>query len=158
MIATFVLTLRIAMAIALFSFLGWALFTLWRDLGQQTNILTARKTPVIFLDIFSNSDLISQKRFAENEVVIGRDKNCALVLGDEAISAQHAHLTYHHGQWWLADMNSTNGTFLNREKITGATVLTSGDEIKCGETLLRVRIGREDTPTPAQSLESGGPT
>ena len=158
MIATIVLTLRIAMAIALFSFLGWALFTLWRDLGHQVNILTARKTPIIFLDIFSNSDLISQKRFADNEVLIGRDKNCALVLGDEAISAQHAHLTYHHGQWWLADLNSTNGTFLNREKITVATVLTSGDEIKCGETLLRIRIGLDDSPISTPQLETGGPT
>ena len=157
MIATLVLALRIAMAIALFSFLGWALFTLWRDLGQQAGTLSTRKTPVIFLDVLYNSETATQKRFADNEVLIGRDKNCALIVADEAVSAQHAHLTHHHGQWWLADLNSTNGTFLNREKITVATVLTSGDEFKCGETLFRVRIGLEDSPISAPQPETGGP-
>ena len=156
MIATLVLALRIAMAIALFSFLGWALFTLWRDIRQQANTLSARRTPIIFIDVQSNSETIAQKRFTENEVLIGRDKNCALIVADEAVSAQHAHLTYHHGQWWLADMNSKNGTFLNSEKIAVATVLTSGDEFKCGGMLFRVRIGLEDASIPAQQLETGG--
>ena len=158
MIATIVLTLRIAMTIALFSFLGWALYTLWRDLRQQANTISARKTPSLTLDITTGSAKTLQRRFSENEIVIGRDKNCNLPVTDEAVSAQHAHLTFHHGQWWLTDLNSTNGTFLNREKIAGATVLTSGDEFKCGNSVFQVGIGFDSPPSTTQQLETGGPS
>jgi len=156
MIATVVLTLRIAMAIALFSFLGWALLTLWRDLRQQADSLAASKTPTIHLEVVHGQDGTIQNRFTESAIVIGRDKNCDLSLTDEAISAQHAHILFHHGQWWLEDLQSTNGTFLNSEKITIPTVLITGDEFKCGDTLFRVHIAFDSQPSPSQKLEVGG--
>ena len=156
MIATVVLALRIAMAIALFSFLGWALLTLWQELRQQANTLATLKTPIINLDVVSGQDKTTQNRFTENEIIIGRDKNCDLPVTDEAVSAHHAHITFHHGQWWLEDLSSTNGTFLNNEKIISPNVLTTGDEFKCGDTLFRVRIGFDHQPSPAGQLESGG--
>jgi pSer/pThr/pTyr-binding forkhead associated (FHA) protein len=145
MIATVVLTLRIAMAIALFSFLGWALLTLWRDLKQQANSLATSKIPTINLEVVSGQDESIQSRFIESAITIGRDKNCDLALADDKISARHAHILYHHGQWWLEDLHSTNGTFLNREKILIPTVLTTGDEFQCGDTRFRVRIGFDGT-------------
>jgi pSer/pThr/pTyr-binding forkhead associated (FHA) protein len=156
MIATVVLTLRIAMAIALFSFLGWALLTLWRDLKQQANSLATSKIPTINLEVISGQDGTVLSRFAESAITIGRDKSCNLPLADERISAQHAHILFHHGQWWLEDLHSTNGTFLNKEKILIPTVLITGDEFKCGDTLFRVRIGFDNQPSPAPKLESGG--
>lgn len=158
MIATVVLALRIAMAIALFSFLGWALLTLWQDLRHQANTLATLKTPIINLEVVTGQEKTVQNRFTENEIVIGRDKNCDLPVMDEAVSAHHAHITFHHRQWWLEDLNSTNGTFLNREKIITPNVLTTGDEFKCGDTLFRVRIGLDSQPSTAQQLDSGGPT
>jgi len=158
MIATVVLTLRIAMAIALFTFLGWALLTLWQELRQQANNLASLKTPIINLEVVIGQDKTVPNRFSENEIVIGRDKNCNLPVTDETVSAHHAHIIFHHGQWWLEDLNSTNGTFLNREKIIIPTVLITGDEFKCGDTLFRVRIGLDNQPSPMQQIESGGPT
>ncbi len=157
MIATFVLTLRIAMAIALFTFLGWAFFTLWQDLRHQANKLATLKIPTINLEMLSGQEEIFQNRFSENEIVIGRDKNCDLHVPDERVSAHHAHITFHHGQWWLEDLNSTNGTFLNREKIIIPTVLITGDEIQCGDTLFRVRIGYDPQPSAVPKTESGDP-
>jgi pSer/pThr/pTyr-binding forkhead associated (FHA) protein len=156
MIATVVLTLRIAMAIALFSFLGWALLTLWRDLKQQADSLATTKIPTIHLEVIHGLDGSTQSRFADSAIVIGRDKQCDLSLADEAVSAQHAHVLFHHGHWWLEDLQSTNGTFLNHEKITIPTVLITGDEFKCGDTLFRVRIGIDDQPSSSPKLESGG--
>jgi pSer/pThr/pTyr-binding forkhead associated (FHA) protein len=158
MIATVVLALRIAMAIALYSFLGWALLTLWQELKQQANILASQKTPGINLDVITGQDQITQKRFAENEIVIGRDKNCDLPLSDDAISAHHAHITYHHGQWWLEDLNSMNGTFLNREQLHVPAVITTGDEFKCGDTVFHVRIETDDILSPTKELQTGGPS
>jgi pSer/pThr/pTyr-binding forkhead associated (FHA) protein len=156
MIATVVLTLRIAMALALFWFLGWALLTLWRDLRQQANSLAAARIPLINLEVVSGQDGVVQNRSIETAIVIGRDKHCDLPLSDERVSAQHAHILFHHGHWWLEDLDSTNGTFLNKEKILIPTVLTSGDEFKCGNTLFRVRIGTDSQSPPAQKLELGG--
>jgi pSer/pThr/pTyr-binding forkhead associated (FHA) protein len=76
---------------------------------------------------------------------------------DEAMSAHHARISYHHTQWWLEDLNSTNGTFLNRDQVSVPTVIISGDEIKCGNTLLTIRIdAAEETPSPAKKLGTGG--
>ena len=158
MIATVVLALRIAMAIALYAFLGWALLILWQELKQQANILASQKTPGINLDVITGQDQTIQKRFAENEILIGRDKNCDLPLTDDAISAHHARMTYHHGQWWLEDLNSSNGTFLNREKLNTPAVITTGDEFKCGDTVFRVRIEADDILSPTKELQTGGPS
>jgi pSer/pThr/pTyr-binding forkhead associated (FHA) protein len=49
-------------------------------------------------------------------------------------------LSYHHNQWWLEDLGSTNGTLLNQEKLTIPTVVISGDEFRCGETRFTITL------------------
>jgi pSer/pThr/pTyr-binding forkhead associated (FHA) protein len=72
--------------------------------------------------------------------MIGRDTKCDLSMMDEALSAHHARLSHHHGQWWLEDLNSTNGTFLNREKLTTPAVVITGDHFKCGNTVFSIHV------------------
>src|SRR5215212_4317176 len=152
MIATLVLALRFALAIALYAFLGWALWTLWQELNQQGKKLASRKQPGITLYINVENDNQSLRQFSQSEITIGRDTNCDLSMIDEALSAHHARITFHHGQWWLEDLHSTNGTFLNREKLTTPAVLISGDEFKCGNTDFGIRIDAEDKLSPTQKL------
>jgi pSer/pThr/pTyr-binding forkhead associated (FHA) protein len=83
------------------------------------------------------------RRFSQPEVMIGRDPKCDLSMTDEALSAHHARLTHHHGQWWLEDLNSTNGTFLNHEILKTPAVVISGDKFKCGNTIFSIQV--EDT-------------
>jgi pSer/pThr/pTyr-binding forkhead associated (FHA) protein len=61
-------------------------------------------------------------------------------LEDAAASARHARLSYHHNQWWLEDLGSTNGTLLNQEKLALPTVVISGDEFRCGETRFTITL------------------
>jgi len=128
------LILRLLLALALFAFLGYVLWTLWKDLKQQDEVLASRRLPPILVSLADGS----QRRFSTPEVVIGRDPACELALEDPTVSNQHARLSYHHGQWWLEDLHSTNGTFLNGAEVTAPLVVTSGDVALCGQVELRL--------------------
>ena len=152
MIASVDLALRLILAIALYSFLGWALLTLWQELKQQANRLSIQKQPGITIETKLGQDKVSQSHFTQNEVMIGRDSNCDLAVRDEALSARHARIIFHHGQWWLEDLNSTNGTFLNREKLAVPAVVITGDEFKCGNTFFNIRISLDDKLFPVKKF------
>ena len=143
MIATVVLALRFALAIALYAFLGWAFYTLLQELRQQGNKLSTQKKPGITIFVNIERKRESQRSFSQTEIMIGRDTHCDLSVMDEALSAHHARITYHHGQWWLEDLNSRNGTYLNRQQLSTPAVIISGDQFKCGNTLFDVRVDAE---------------
>ena len=144
MIATLVLLLRLTLAIALYAFLGWALWNLLREFKQQGDKLATRKQPGISLNIKVDQGPESVRQFTQPQIMIGRDTKCDLSMMDEALSAHHARLTHHHGQWWLEDLNSTNGTFLNREKLTTPAVVITGDHFKCGNTVFTIQVEDSD--------------
>jgi pSer/pThr/pTyr-binding forkhead associated (FHA) protein len=144
MIAPFVLLLRILLAIALYAFLGWALWNLLREFIQQGERLATQKKPAITLTIKMDQGPESKRQFTQPQVLIGRDTKCDVSILDESLSAHHARLTHHHGQWWLEDLNSTNGTFLNREKLTTPAVVITGDHFKCGKTQFNLQVEDRD--------------
>lgn len=148
MTATVVLILRLLLAIALYAFLGWAFWTLLQDFKRQGDKLAVQKKPAITLHIRIERGRENVQRFLQPEVVIGRDPNCDLALMDEALSAHHARLAHHHGQWWLEDLNSTNGTFLNRERLTTSAVVITGDQFKCGNTVFGIQVEESDGLSP----------
>lgn len=151
MTATIVLILRLLLAITLYAFLGWALWTLLQDFKQQGDKLAVQKKPAIALHIRIDRGKENVRRFLQPEIVIGRDPNCDLAIMDEALSAHHARLAHHHGQWWLEDLNSTNGTFLNREKLTTSAVVITGDQVKCGNTVFGIQVEESDGLSPVKA-------
>jgi pSer/pThr/pTyr-binding forkhead associated (FHA) protein len=132
------LFLRLLLTLSLFAFMIWAVLGLWKDLKLQSSLLIARKIPPISLIIQSDNNSPQIFNYTQAEIIIGRDPACECSLLDDAVSSQHARLSYHHAQWWLEDFNSTNGTKLNNEPLTTATVIISGDKINCGHTSLTV--------------------
>lgn len=73
------------------------------------------------------------------EVHIGRSAQCELVLNDDFISAMHAILRQRSdGSWVLTDAGSTNGTFVNTEKISEPTKVDQSDTIRIGDVQLRL--------------------
>ena len=133
------LVLRFGLAIFLYLFLGWALFTLWRDLKHQKEIAAAYQIPPIGVEVQIGNESWTHQ-FSRHEISIGRDPACECPLNSETVSANHTRLSYHHNQWWVEDMDSTNGTLLNGELITEATVITHGDQIRCGEAILKLKL------------------
>lgn len=153
MSAPIILALRLVMAFALYGFLGWALLVLWRDVQKQSAALANRRVPGISLSIRHGRNAPIMKSFVQPEITVGRDPGCDIPLKDDAVSTRHAQLTYHHGQWWLGDLTSTNGTTLNKIALNMPTVLTSGDEIQCGATRLIVNLSTDTLVSPTQKLE-----
>jgi pSer/pThr/pTyr-binding forkhead associated (FHA) protein len=144
MTAVVVLVLRIALALALYLFLGWTLFNLWRDLKQQGEILASQRKPGINIVAVLEDNREIRNRFFQTEITIGRDPNCDFPIMDEAVSAHHARVSFHHSQWWLEDLNSTNGTFIGKNKVALPTVLIPGDQFKCGNTGFTVQMEVSD--------------
>ncbi len=139
------LILRLLIAALLYAFLGWALYTIWRDLQQQSQALAARQAPpfslVLKSDAVPGTEDTQPHSFAKTEIVLGRSPTCDLTLDDKTISARHARCAYHHGQWWLEDLGSTNGTFINGEVVETSVVITDGDALRLGSVVVTVKIG-----------------
>ena len=140
MSAIIILTLRIALAITLYAFVVSALLILWRDLKRQSKGVISTVVPKII--ITTREDGTSESyEFTLSEVTIGRDPNSSCRLEDNSISAQHARLNYNQTQWWVEDLGSTNGTFLNQEPVTTPQIITSGDNLRCGRIVFQIQIG-----------------
>jgi len=134
------LILRIAFTIGLFAFLGWSLWIIWRDLKRQSSTIDLRQPPLLILQRENNGDPQS-RRFLVPEVLIGRDPFCDCIISDTTVSSQHSRLAFRQGHWWVEDLGSTNGTFLNQEQVISPVVITNGDQLRCGQVILRIMIG-----------------
>src|SRR3954454_19911780 len=85
----------------------------------------------------------------DNELVIGRSTpGLGSLGGDSEISRVHARI-YHDpsGQLMVEDLGSTNGTFVNGNRIAGATPLRSGDQVRVGQTTMSVAGGAAEGAT-----------
>jgi serine phosphatase RsbU (regulator of sigma subunit)/pSer/pThr/pTyr-binding forkhead associated (FHA) protein len=76
-------------------------------------------------------------QIGEGETVLGRHPACTIQLDSNTISRRHAQVTKVNGQYFVEDLGSGNGTFVNGKQITGKTQLHHDDRIKLGPVLLR---------------------
>ncbi len=140
--AILLFALRLLMVLALYGFLAWALFTLWRDLRKEAEQVRSKQVPPIQISLES-ADQRESKRFSQPKIGIGRHPSNQWVLEHETVSSRHARLIFHHGQWWLEDLDSRNGTFLNDERVSEAMVLTNEDKIRFGQSRTEISLADE---------------
>jgi hypothetical protein len=76
---------------------------------------------------------------ADQQITIGRATDATLVLSDDYASSRHARLFPQDGQWIVEDLGSTNGTYLDRQKVTQPTPVPAGVPIRIGKTVLELR-------------------
>ncbi len=72
-------------------------------------------------------------------VTIGRAPESTLVLTDDYASSHHARLVPRDGQWHVEDLGSTNGTYLDKTKVTRPTPVPPGAKVRIGKTVLELR-------------------
>jgi hypothetical protein len=76
---------------------------------------------------------------SDQQITIGRSNDATLVLNDDYASTRHARLFPQDGQWIVEDLGSTNGTYLDRQKVTQPTPVPPGVPIRIGKTVLELR-------------------
>ena len=75
----------------------------------------------------------------EQPIMIGRANDSTLVLTDDYASTRHARLVSRDGDWYVEDLGSTNGTYLDRTKVATPTLVPAGVPIRIGKTVLELR-------------------
>lgn len=87
-----------------------------------------------------------------DQMSIGRDSTNEIVINDAEISRRHARLTFQGGKYVLEDLGSTNGTFVNGQRLAGPRVLKAGEVVSFGEQI--VLVFEASTFDPAATVAS----
>ena len=85
------------------------------------------------------ADQAGRSYLLDNEASIGRAAGCQITLDDTYASQIHARVFLRDNQWLVEDLGSTNGTWLNRQKVSGPMVLQRGDRLQIGNTVMELR-------------------
>jgi pSer/pThr/pTyr-binding forkhead associated (FHA) protein len=72
------------------------------------------------------------------ELTVGRAAGCQVTLDDTYVSQLHARVFARDGQYLVEDLGSTNGTYLNRARVTGSIVMKRGDRLQVGNTVMEL--------------------
>jgi hypothetical protein len=91
-----------------------------------------------------NSDASQSWELTSEEVVIGRQENCDIVIPDPSASRRHASMQKRSDGWWIVDLEATNGTLVNGTLVKERR-LRPGDRIGIGSAELEYREGAEST-------------
>ncbi len=145
--AILLLVLRLGTAAALYAFLAYALYLIWAEIHQASQITAESGISPITLR-FGDKEMENNVRSTSAQLTIGRDPSCECRVTHETVSSRHARLSFRQNQWWAEDLKSKNGTLLNGAALTAPTVLAQGDVLQCGqvrfEVVLEAQRGLED--------------
>lgn len=90
------------------------------------------------------------------QLTIGRDSSNGVAINDAEVSRKHSRLTFQGGKYVIDDLGSTNGTFVNGQRLAGPVVLKAGDVVSLGEQIVLMydAINADSGATVAVSRKS----
>ena len=128
--------LRLAVLGALYLFLLLVIIAAWR--GLRPAAVERRRQAVLEVLDPARTPLSPGERLGlSSGATLGREPGNGIRIDEDSVSAQHALLRHDGGRWWLEDLGSTNGTFVNEMRVTGRAPLHSGDIIQIGRVTAR---------------------
>jgi hypothetical protein len=120
------------------------------DRREQTNILReearsganesadSSRNQQYYLEVIEGGDLGQRYLIPVGESFLGRHSQCAMSVADPEVSRRHLKLTVDAQGWMLDDLGSTNGTWVNGQRITRQAI-APGDRIQIGQTVLMLK-------------------
>lgn len=98
-----------------------------------------QRRPPTQLVVVEPADLRGRSYQVGNEVTLGRAAGCQITVDDTFVSQLHARVFVRDGRFLVEDLGSTNGTYLNRQKVAGPMVISPGDRLQVGNVVLELR-------------------
>jgi len=108
-----------------------------RDRSARRASGTRKQGPLV-LRLVAPPELKGRSFPLGEEVTVGRAAGCQVTIDDTYASQLHARVFLRDGQVFVEDLGSTNGTYLNRRKVTGPMQLQRGDKLQIGNTVLEL--------------------
>jgi pSer/pThr/pTyr-binding forkhead associated (FHA) protein len=96
-----------------------------------------RGEPRVFM-ISQGSQAGLSADLAAGVIMIGRGPDCQLILDDDYVSTRHARVVTTPNGIYVEDLSSTNGTYVNGQRITAPTTITLADTVRIGKTILKL--------------------
>jgi hypothetical protein len=134
--------LRLLFLALLYLFLWGVVRALLRDLRAAAREPGAELGRLLVLASPTGEPAVGAIFSLDAVTTLGRDVNNTIVVDDEFASGQHAVLTYRGRAWYLEDLGSTNGSFVNGTLVEGVAPLGFGDELQLGNVRLRLERAR----------------
>ena len=106
--------------------------------GEVRTPRTKGKTPQMVVVKDESGKKMATHRL-HSAIQVGRADACHIRLEDTYVSNFHARLYPENSAWFVQDLGSTNGTYLNRQRVSGAVEVQAGDEVRVGKTTLELR-------------------
>lgn len=110
--------------------------------AEQQQVVNALSDGVGILLVLKGAGVGGRYLLDAMETKVGRDINNEICLDDITVSRSHALITKSNGQYFIKDLGSLNGTYLNAISVRD-TVITSGDEIQIGKYHLTLFVGHK---------------
>ena len=73
-----------------------------------------------------------------DEITLGRSAGCTITVDDDFVSQMHARVFQRADQIVVEDLGSTNGTYVNRQRVSAPMVMRLGDQLQVGDTVLEL--------------------
>ncbi len=141
--AALILSLRMGLLVLLYLFIGAVFWLIWRDLRATVQRVEQPRRALarLVVEDGGGSQLHAGESFNVLPVTaVGRDLSNTIVLSDAAISGEHCLLSLRDGQWWLEDLGSRNGTYLNGVRVMRPLSVSPGDQIALGRIQFRLVV------------------
>jgi pSer/pThr/pTyr-binding forkhead associated (FHA) protein len=145
--------LKFVFIIVLYIFVGRAVRAVWAELKPATSGAPVARNPAPAarpkegrakkaprkVAVIEGEKLKGKTFNLGDELIIGRADKCHIVMDDTYVSQVHARIFSRGDNYMVEDLGSTNGTYLNRRRITAPSELQRGDRVKIGKTVLEAR-------------------
>lgn len=130
--------------VVLYIIIYYALKIMYKDVkgGNRTKGSSNKGKLAYGLEVVNEGQNSNLKKgsliHVRNTVTIGRKDDNSIILSDTFVSGNHAKLYVRNNEFYLEDLDSTNGTYINNQKLQGRMKLKMNDEIKIGTVVFKV--------------------